>query len=71
MKKKYRIDGMHCVGCTIAIEGAVEDVEGVKSVSANYATQIAEVEFDEKQVSDSQISAAVELAGYTLIGAID
>jgi copper chaperone CopZ len=71
MKKRYKVDGMHCVGCTIAVEGAIEDVKGVKSASANYAKQIAEVEFDETRVTDAQIAAAVELAGYTMVGALD
>ena len=56
---------MHCVGCTIAVEGAIEDLSGVKSANANYAKQIADVEFDELVVTPERIIAAVERAGYS------
>ena len=66
IKKRYPIEGMHCVGCTIAVEGAIEDVPGVKSVSANYARQYADVEYDESRVNAEDIAGAVELAGYIM-----
>jgi len=66
IKKRYQIEGMHCTGCTIAVEGAIEDVPGVKSVNADYARQTADVEFDEIKVTDADIAAAVELAGYSM-----
>ena len=64
IQKRFRIEEMHCVGCTIAVEGAVEDLPGVKSAKANYAEQIAVVEFDEQQVTEQDILAAIERAGY-------
>lgn len=67
IKKRYQIEGMHCVGCTIAVEGALEDVPGVKSASANYAKQYADVELDESLVGDEQIADAVALAGYSVV----
>jgi len=67
MKNRYQITGMHCTGCVIAVEGAIEDVPGVKSVSADYARQVAIVEFDERMVTDDDIAAAVALAGYSLV----
>ena len=56
---------MHCVGCTIAVEGAIEDLPGVKSANANYARQIADVEFDESLVTAERIIATMERAGYS------
>ncbi len=67
MKKSFRVEGMSCVGCTIAVEGALEDVPGIKSAAANYAKQVADVEYDETRVTDAQIAAAVERAGYTVV----
>lgn len=66
IKKRYKVEGMECVGCTIAVEGALEDVPGVKSASADYIRQVADVEYDESRVSETQIAEAVERAGYTL-----
>ncbi|MHB8627606.1 MAG: heavy-metal-associated domain-containing protein [Aggregatilineales bacterium] len=63
-KKRFQIQGMHCVGCAMTIDGAVEDVRGVKSATTNYARQVAEVEYDEKKVAEAQIVAAIQAAGY-------
>jgi copper chaperone CopZ len=68
IKKTFEVRGMECVGCTIAVEGSVEDLPGVKAVRANYARQIAEVEYDEAQVAEADIRMAVERAGYTFVG---
>lgn len=48
----------------MAVEGAIEDLTGVKAASANYARQYADVEYDEQKVSPDQIMAAVAEAGY-------
>lgn len=62
IKKSFRVEGMSCVGCTIAVEGALENVPGIKSAEASYVKQVADVEYDETQVTDAQIAAAVERA---------
>ena len=67
MKKRFQISDMHCVGCTMAVEGAIEELPGVKSAAANYARQIAEVEFDDSQLTEAEIIAAVAEAGYGAI----
>lgn len=67
IKKRFQVEGMKCVGCTMAVEGALEDVDGVKSASANYAKQFADIEFDENRVSHQALADAVALAGYTLL----
>ena len=64
IKKKFQIKGMHCVSCAMTVDGAVEDLAGVKSASTNYARQFSEVEYDEKKVTDVQIIAVIEAAGY-------
>lgn len=71
IKKKFHIQGMHCVGCAMTIDGAVEDLTGVKSATTNYARQVAEVEYDDKTVSDAQIVAAIQTAGYQAVVATD
>lgn len=64
VKQRFRIEGMHCVGCALTVDGALEDLPGVKSASTNYARQIADVEYDERRVNASQILAAIQAAGY-------
>lgn len=66
MKKQFQIQGMHCVGCAMTVDGALEDLPGVKSATTHYARQVAEVEYDEKLVTEAQIIDAVQAAGYTV-----
>lgn len=64
IKQRFEITGMHCTGCVMAVEGAIEDLAGVKSANANYAKQLADVEYDEKKITVTQIVHAVTEAGY-------
>lgn len=65
VKQRFQIQGMHCVGCAMTVDGAVEDLSGVKSATTNYARQTADVEYDESKVTEMQIMAAIKDAGYT------
>lgn len=66
-KKRFQIQGMHCVGCAMTVDGALEDVPGVQSATTNYARQVVDVEYDEHKVSDEQIVEAVQAAGYQAV----
>ncbi|MCQ3929159.1 MAG: heavy metal transporter [Chloroflexi bacterium] len=65
VKQQFKIQGMHCVGCAMTIDGAVEDLPGVKSASTNYKRQVAVVEYDERQVSETDILQVIHEAGYS------
>ncbi|MCB9453338.1 MAG: heavy-metal-associated domain-containing protein [Anaerolineaceae bacterium] len=65
VKKRFQVEGMHCVGCAMTVDGAIEDVPGVKSASTNYARQFVDVEYDEQKADEAQIMNAVKAAGYT------
>jgi copper chaperone CopZ len=64
VKQRFQIHDMHCAGCTMAVEGAIEDLPGVRAANANYARQFADVEYDETKVTETEIIAAVQKAGY-------
>jgi len=66
-KETYKIQGMHCASCVITIEKVLSKTNGVKSASANYATESALIEFDENAVSEIDLAKAVDGAGYHLI----
>jgi copper chaperone CopZ len=66
-KKRFQIQGMHCVGCAMSVDGALEDVPGVQSATTNYARQVVDVEYDEHEVTDEQIVEAVQAAGYQAV----
>ena len=57
--------GMHCGSCSMLIQLSVEDLPGIASAAADYASGRTHVEFDEAQVSVDQIIAAIVEAGYT------
>jgi len=68
VKKIFRVPDMHCPNCAMKIEAIEDDLPGVKQVSASYKKGQVTVEYDEAQVSEAQIAAAVKKAGYTLEG---
>ncbi len=63
-KKRFNIKGMHCVGCAMTIDGALEDMQGVKEARTNYARQSVEVEYDERTLTDADLIEAIRVAGY-------
>lgn len=66
MKKiVLKINGMHCTSCSMNIDGELEDTEGVKEASTNYASQKTEVTFDEEKVAEEKIISVIEGLGYT------
>jgi copper chaperone CopZ len=65
VKKKFKIEGMHCTGCAMNIDGDLEDlVKGVKSAKTSYAKQECEVEFEEEVVGVEQIITQIKKTGY-------
>jgi len=67
MKKQFIIKGMHCASCVYTTEKALKSLPGVKEAVVNLASSKATVNFDEKQVNDKQLSAAVSSVGYKAI----
>ncbi|MBI5931299.1 MAG: heavy-metal-associated domain-containing protein [Chloroflexi bacterium] len=65
IKQQFKIQGMHCVGCAMTIDGAVEDLPGVKSASTNYKRQTSLIEYDETKVTEAEILQAIQDAGYS------
>jgi P-type Cu+ transporter len=66
------ITGMTCVNCAMNIERVLKrKVQGVTGVSVNFATERAEVTFDQSITDIQTIAAAIEKAGYGAIIPID
>ncbi|RAW45329.1 heavy metal translocating P-type ATPase [Halorubrum sp. 48-1-W] len=58
------VTGMSCANCSATIRDTLEDLDGVASATANYATDEATVEYDPGTVSLREIYDAVASAGY-------
>ncbi|MDD3885861.1 MAG: heavy metal translocating P-type ATPase [Victivallaceae bacterium] len=63
-KTQFNVTGMHCAGCAANIEKALAKTPGVTSAYVNFAASKLAVEYDESQLDDASISAAVQKAGY-------
>ena len=63
--KKYTVKGMSCAACAARVERAVSSLEAVSACSVNLLTNTLVLEGD---VSDSLVRAAVESAGYGIVG---
>lgn len=65
MKKQlFKITGMHCVSCSMNIDGELEDTEGVKSANTNFAKAVSEVTFDEEKIKSEKIIGIIKKLGY-------
>ncbi len=67
VKKKLKIEGMHCVSCAMNIDFDLEDLEGIKSAKTSYAKQECKVEFDEEKINDQRIIQTIKKTGYTVL----
>ncbi|TVR19251.1 MAG: heavy metal translocating P-type ATPase [Balneolaceae bacterium] len=61
----FHVDGMHCTGCSSAVEKTLHSVDGVLSANVNLATETAVVELESEQLVD-EIIKSVEGSGYSL-----
>jgi copper ion binding protein len=68
MKKVLNIAGMGCSGCVSAVEGALQDLDGVQSATVNLDDALAEVHFDETKVTTEDFETAITEAGYEMTG---
>ena len=67
MTKTMKIEGMMCPHCEAHTKKALEALDGVESAVASHTAGTAVVTLT-KDVADSALKAAVEDAGYTVLG---
>ena len=63
VEQSLKIEGMHCAGCTQAVEKALLKVGGVTSAAVNLLTEQATVTHSH-DVSTEKLQEAIEAAGY-------
>ena len=64
VRTTFRVDGMHCDGCSATIVGTLERIDGVLSASADHEKGVAEVTYRPDDVSPDELEAAIEKLGY-------
>lgn len=65
-ERTYRVEGMTCEHCVAAVRGEVAAIAGVAEVDVDLAS--GRLTISPGEVSDEQVRAAVEEAGYSLAG---
>lgn len=63
----FKIKGMHCVSCSLSIDGELEDTPGVHNSNTNYAKAETKIVFDPQQVSVNTLKQIIEKLGYEVI----
>ena len=63
----YRVDGMTCDNCRVAVTGEVGRVAGVAAVDVNLDTKLVRVEG--AGVDPAAVVAAIDEAGYDAVSA--
>src|SRR3990172_12694236 len=61
---KFKIAGMHCVNCAGTIERRLGDLQGVKSVRANFSSATGIVTYDPNVTNKSSIAKYIKDIGY-------
>lgn len=64
VKKKFKIQDMHCSSCALTIDMDLEDLDGVKKAQTSYAKAETEIEFDPEKISDELILETIKKSGY-------
>ncbi len=64
--KTLKLEGMTCGHCVASVTKELQKIDGVSDVSVDLASQSAELNATDA-VTQDQLSAAIDVAGYKLI----
>ncbi|MEP6576356.1 MAG: heavy metal translocating P-type ATPase, partial [Nitrososphaerota archaeon] len=62
-----KIGGMHCAGCVNSIQAFLSELNGLKKVEVNLATEKAAIEFNPTQLKLDAIENAIAEIGYKVV----
>ena len=60
----WRVTGMHCSSCSILIDEAVEELDGVASSTTSVKKKLTTVTIDPQRCEPDQVAEAIRAAGY-------
>jgi len=64
-EKQFKVDGMSCNHCVMAVKSAVEEIDGVTSAEVNLEQGTATVQLS-GDVADCAIIEAIEEEGFSV-----
>ncbi len=66
-EQEFPVLGMSCANCARAVERALRQIPGVRQARVDLTREIVRVEYDPERMRFSDLSRAVERAGYRLL----
>ncbi len=66
-KTKIQIAGMHCASCAANLNKQLNETPGITSASVNFATESAQVKYDDAKIDLEGIGRAVAKAGFQMV----
>lgn len=67
MEKTLNVQGMSCGHCKSAVEGALNELDGVSAAEVNLDAGNVDVTYDESKVNVDAMKEAIEEQGYELV----
>ncbi len=64
-KQDFNIGNVHCTSCEAKVVKLLTAMNGIEKVSVNVLRKTMRVEYESEKIQSSQISSAMEKAGYT------
>ncbi len=65
-KTTLKVVGMHCASCAVALEKDLSKQKGVLGASVNYASEKAQIEYEESETGLSDFEQIIEKAGFKI-----
>lgn len=66
-KETLSIKGMHCASCASNIEKNLAKLQGVQSVNVNFASQKAQIVYDEENTDAKLFNTVIKKLGYEMV----
>lgn len=66
MKKSFKVEGMSCNHCKMAVENALLSNDKITNAKVNIETKVVEIEHD-SSLAMEEIKNIIDEAGYTVI----
>ena len=61
---KFKIEGMHCTGCSTRLQKVLNNLEGVEEAEVSLEAKQVMIKYDEDKISIEEIKEAIEDAGF-------
>jgi len=67
-KASFMITGLHCPPCTKTVESSLSKTKGIRSISIDWKTKMARVEFNEEVVPAQQVAQLIAATPHMMGG---